>query len=469
MNPVKALGKRGLLGKALNNVDGGSEAMDDLRDHWTAKNHKYERSIVIEDLQDLAIDKSLRITFLSGDVSLAAVGQFYSNPKLNLAKHEDPRYMPNIISSAIANAPPPDIIADVLNRRHKVHHFDKETDESMIPMFQLGVNGKPRNNKRLLPHRNWCAIRQWVPGSTPPPTPPLPATERSTSPPSTGGGLLRRLSLSSSHRPDMSRESIRGPRPPISGGGGLFRTLSRTLSRRNSSSGEPEPEPATLTRTLSLGRSDSEKKKGGFFSFGRRPSRPPGGPTDTVLTGHEWGESDDDEYDDSYDPRAPQRPRPGVMGLRGGALNDEWSDGDEENFTAQPPRRAQTLPTSAEQDIPPQAMRPFYRTPTGLSSKQMRKSENYEVDLQGGLDVTLNVEVNARDPTGITVPYRLLVPKLFYEYTPETDEIPIEEPTGFKRFLSLRKKEKPAGLRPGEEDYYEGYDEHDDDRFSGRR
>lgn len=62
--PVKALGRAGVFGKALNNIDGGVEVLDDLNDHWTAKNHKHERSVIVEDLQDLAIDKSLRVTLL---------------------------------------------------------------------------------------------------------------------------------------------------------------------------------------------------------------------------------------------------------------------------------------------------------------------------------------------------------------------------------------------------------------------
>ena len=470
MNPIKALGKRGLLGNALNNLDSGSEVMDDLRDHWTAKNHKHERSIVIEDLQDLAIDKSLRVTILSGDVNMAGVGQFYSNPKLGLAKHKDPRYMPNVISSAIANAPPPDIMADALNKRHKIHHFDDQTDESMIPMFQHGVDGKPRNNKRLLPHRNWCSIRQWVPGSTPPPSPTHQAQDRSMSPPPSGngGGILRRFSLSgSSHRPEMSRESVRGPRPPVSGGGGgLFRSLSRGLSRRNSTGGE---RPAKLTRTLSLGRGDSEKR--GFFSFGRRNSQ--SRPDDGGING-QWGAESEDEYDDYPDPR--QTGKPHQVGLRGGAAHDEYSDGDDSYFTAAPPRRAQTLgaqPWSGNDDIPPQALKPFHRTPTGLTTKQMRKSEKHEVDLEGGLDICLNVEVNPKDPTGITVPYRLLVPKLFYEYTPETDQIPIPEPSGFKRLLSFRKKEKapPPEMPEEEEEYRESREQQyqHEQQFYGQR
>jgi hypothetical protein len=87
----------------------------------------------------------------------------------------------------------------------------------MIPIFTHDVDGKPRNNKHLLPRRNWCSITEYLPGGTPPPTPPSlspSASEESLTPdeaisrPSlmkrtlslTGGsrptGLLRRLSLS---------------------------------------------------------------------------------------------------------------------------------------------------------------------------------------------------------------------------------------------------------------------------------
>jgi hypothetical protein len=117
----------------------------------------------------------------------------------------------------------------------------------------------------------------------------------------------------------------------------------------------------------------------------------------------------------------------------------------------------------------------FHRTPTGLSTKQKKQADKYTVDLEGGLDITLNVEINPKDPAGITKPYRLLVPKLFYDYenenendagaVPERDpemaqaggaETP--EPTGFKRLLSFRKKAKN---RPPPED--NDYSEDDDD------
>ncbi|KAL7620349.1 hypothetical protein AAE478_009343 [Parahypoxylon ruwenzoriense] len=458
MDPIKALGKTGMLGNFLNHFDGGVEVLDDLDDHWTAKNHKDERRFVMEDLQDLAADKSVRVTILSGDVHLAAVGQFYSNPKQNLAKHKDFRYMPNIISSAIANTPPPDIMADILNKRNKVHHFDKETDEDMIPIFTHDVDGKPRNNKRLLPHRNWCSIHEYVPGQTPPPTPPPEEYEITPegTPPGSRGGLFRRFSLSrnrgSTSRPDTAaRGSVDRSRPPISGGGGGGGLL-RSFSRRRSSDGGSRP--GKLLRTLSLGRGDSSRPRTGGGVFSRRSMDRP---DDGGING-DWGP---DSEEDIYDAPPPRQPRPAVfapapapvvgmageygsnsmVGLRGGAgapRNDEYEVGDDSFFMARPPQRAFTQPAaamphdryddddddehySAGSEAQAQAPKPFHRTPTGLSTRKLRKNgpQRYEIDLTGGLDVCLNVEVNAKDPAGITVPYRLLVPRLWYEYQGE--------------------------------------------------
>ncbi|KAI0187891.1 hypothetical protein EV127DRAFT_140056 [Xylaria flabelliformis] len=426
MDPIKALGKFGLLGNLVNSFDGGIEVLDDLDDHWTAKNHKEERKFVVEDLQDLAVDKSVRVTILSGDVHLAAIGQFYSNPKLRIPKHKDFRYMLNVVSSAIANTPPPDLMADTLNKRNKVHHFDKETDEDMLPLFDHGVDGKARNNKHLLPHRNWCSIREYVPGHTPPPTPPLEEFEHTpeVTPPGSRGGLLRRLSLSKNRgpalRPDVPKDPIDRSRPPLSGG------FMRSFSRRGSSSEDVgQPRSSGLIRTLSLGSRPR--------NLLRRKSNK-GRPDDGGINGS-WG--DDDE--DVFTAPAPARLSHGggnTFGLRGGG-NSEFEIGDEAQFTARSPRRAFTQPMQSMQH--PQnyneasnsgpLIKPFHRTPTGLSVKKLKKHgpERYEIDTEGSLEVCLNVEVNPKDPAGITVPYRLLVPRLWYEYQGESPE---EEPEG---------------------------------------
>ncbi|CAG8876114.1 unnamed protein product [Penicillium nalgiovense] len=213
MNSRKSLGKAGVLGGLVNRSGGNVEVFDD---HWAGKHLKSERTWLVEDLQDLAAEKSVRITILSGDVHLAAIGQFYSSPKLNVAKDHDYRYMPNVISSAIADIPETDLIADTLNKRNTVHHMDSNTDEDVVPIFVQDVNGKARNNKRLLPRRNWCSIREYKPGTTPPDTP---ESEIIETPPPRPNKLQRTLSLGrgdkgSTEKPGILRRlSTRGPPP----------------------------------------------------------------------------------------------------------------------------------------------------------------------------------------------------------------------------------------------------------------
>ncbi|PBP20789.1 hypothetical protein BUE80_DR008114 [Diplocarpon rosae] len=406
MEPIKALSRAGVLGKKLvNHMDGGVEILDDLDDHWTAKHHKEERNWFIQELQDLAAMKSVRVTLLGGDVHLGAIGQFYSNPKLGIPKDHDFRYMPNIISSAIVNSPPPDTLADILNKRNKVHHLDAETDEDMIPIFTHDVNGKPRNNKRLLNRRNWCSIRLYDPELTPPPTP------QSDGPPSPTprGGLLRRLSSSargSGYRPRaaapvskvgfLSRRETVGPPPSRSG----------FFGRRNSIS----ERPGVLTRTLSLSRKDFAP--GSIF---RRPSK--SRPDDGGINGY-GADSDDDASYHGHLP--PQQPRSGLRGGSGGY------DSDDGYFPSIAPAAGQGTTSSTAQaptsvaGVQPQYGAPlqrpkFHRTPTGLSAKQLRKEPHQAVNLEGGLDICLNMEVNPKDPAGITSPYRLLVPALWHE------------------------------------------------------
>lgn len=184
--------------------------------------------------------------------------------------------------------------------------------------------------------------------------------------------------------------------------------------------------------------------------------------------------------------------------LRGHQEYDEYENGDESYFSVKRrpagPSRSGTAPDMAaaggyapqqqqlvppQQQRPPQASggtlptmsdaadgsmgmgpptRPFYRTPTGLTARQLKKAEKYEVNLEGGLDIRLNVEVNPKDPSGITVPYRLVVPRLWYTY--EGDPLAAAAsggvvggkvataPTGIKRLLSIGRRKPSLSLPP---------------------
>lgn len=437
------MGRAGWLGKGLlNKFDGGVEVLDDLDDHWTARHHKEERNWFIQELQDLAAEKSVRVTLLgyvtcicrnlalltvySGDVHLGAVGQFYSNPKLGIPKDKDFRYMPNIISSAIVNTPPPNTLADILNRRNKVHHLDEVTDEDMIPIFTQDVNGKPRNNKRLLNRRNWCSIRAYDPSFSPPTTP---ESEDPPTPPPARGGLLRRFSSNKgpSYRPDLASPTA----PPLSSQG-FFNRRRNSLSRRDSTDSERPDKPK---RSLSLTRKDFMP---GLFRRNSKKRR-------DEINGY-GSETDEEYYSDSPQQthhKHHQQQQP-VRGIRGGSGGP---DEQEASYFPPMPRRSNSLHQSQSQSHPSSSTAiqrtPFHRTPTGLSTKAATKhAGKMDVNLEGGLDICLNMEVNQRDPAGITVPYRMLIPALWYgEWSEKTIEDVKREkearPGGLQRLMSL--------------------------------
>ncbi|KAF2155805.1 hypothetical protein K461DRAFT_221103, partial [Myriangium duriaei CBS 260.36] len=358
MDPIKAIGRTGALGGFVNKFDGGVEILDDLDDHWTAKHHKQERNWFIQELQELAAEKSVRITILGGDVHLGAVGQFYSRKTFGIPKDQDHRYMPNVVSSAIVNTPPPVLMSDILNKRNKVHHLDDETDEDMIPMFSHDVDGSSRNNKTLLPRRNYCTIREYMPGSTPPHSPiqeESPKLEKIAS----ADKDKRKFPPGSMGRSrSVTQETFR-PRS-------LLRRLSGSRERRSTSRDRDND-------------SDDGEPARRRFSFGGR--------TRTSR----------DE-------------------------NDDNSHSREDLTVANTKANANANPTQE----PIRPVNTFRRRLTDPSErKNSRKSDDYtqddldephgnEINLEGGLDICLNMEVSQQDPSGITVPYRLLVPALFH-------------------------------------------------------
>jgi len=169
---LKFLNKRfGVAGGVFNRFDGEVDILDDLDDHWAAKVHKKERAALITRWQALSRTHSVRVSVLSGDVHLAAVGRFYTRIPKGLALeekeeeemrrlHRDWRYTPNIISSAITNNPPPGPVAALLARRSKVHRVDGECMETMCAVFGEDVDGTERKGRErlLMPRRNYCVI-----------------------------------------------------------------------------------------------------------------------------------------------------------------------------------------------------------------------------------------------------------------------------------------------------------------------
>ncbi|PHH74716.1 hypothetical protein CDD82_4812 [Ophiocordyceps australis] len=169
MGPIKFLNRRfGLGGGLFNHFDGSVDLLDDLDDHYTARTHKAERAELMRQLQAISSQFSVRVTILGGDVHLAALGRFYSNPKLGVPAEQDVRYMVNVISSAIVNKPPPQAVANLLARRNKIHHLNHDTDETLLDLFDKDPGGKSKtaaHNHCTMPSRNYALLTENSPNA----------------------------------------------------------------------------------------------------------------------------------------------------------------------------------------------------------------------------------------------------------------------------------------------------------------
>jgi len=157
----KAIRKLGVIPGFYNNFNADPELLDDMNDHWCAQSHKQERNWFIIECQNLALVLNLRISFLSGDVHCAAVGRLFTQGK-QLKPERDPKYMLNIVSSAIVNTPPPAALIGMMGALSRVTHktlASAQTDEDMMDLFKVDTNGKPMKNQRFMARRNYCAIR----------------------------------------------------------------------------------------------------------------------------------------------------------------------------------------------------------------------------------------------------------------------------------------------------------------------
>uniref|UniRef100_A0A1D2A293 PhoD-like phosphatase domain-containing protein n=2 Tax=Auxenochlorella protothecoides TaxID=3075 RepID=A0A1D2A293_AUXPR len=129
------------------------EILDDLHDGWIADLHSEERIRFIHLMQDMATSRQLRVSILSGDAHVAGIGRLYSHPKYKNLEN-DPLFMPQITSSAIVNAPPPNPVVRTLTRLNFSKKIDGKTKQKMVRAFW------PRHPRvdKLLAYRNWCDV-----------------------------------------------------------------------------------------------------------------------------------------------------------------------------------------------------------------------------------------------------------------------------------------------------------------------
>ncbi|KAH8550117.1 hypothetical protein BGW37DRAFT_428150 [Umbelopsis sp. PMI_123] len=159
-NLASLVGKTGALGNIingqLNNWNGDPELLDDMNDHWGSAGHETERKLFIERLQKFAKHRSIRVSFIAGDVHCCAAGKLYSKD-MREKEEGDPHLMMQVVSSAIVNAPPPQALLTYLGQNANPVSFNGNTEEKMFNIFKTSPNGNSRTNQKLMGRRNYCA------------------------------------------------------------------------------------------------------------------------------------------------------------------------------------------------------------------------------------------------------------------------------------------------------------------------
>ncbi|EGE02989.1 hypothetical protein TEQG_02027 [Trichophyton equinum CBS 127.97] len=204
--PAKALGRNGVFRNASTKIENTSEKMDD---QWTSKQHKLERKWLIEDLQELAAEKSMRVTIL-GYVSLIP----WRSQPCAVTVSSDPAKIKTRLRSCNLFFP-----WDAPLQNHDDPHkrtrciLDLKQVRICEQCFGMMLKDGREITNDCYPEETGC-----TPPATPPPEPTSPASPASSAD-MRPGRLGRTLSMSRGDRPAnglIRRLSLKAQRPQIS-------------------------------------------------------------------------------------------------------------------------------------------------------------------------------------------------------------------------------------------------------------
>ncbi len=136
------------LEKALSIFPGQQELEDDLRDHWNSNPHKQERLRLIHRLFDFSERKACRVTLLSGDVHVGAVG-VVQNARSGAGKTS--QTLTQLTASGIVHPPPPGMVLFFLESMAGKDVADDRDIISKMTEF-------PGTRHYYIGARNWLAL-----------------------------------------------------------------------------------------------------------------------------------------------------------------------------------------------------------------------------------------------------------------------------------------------------------------------
>lgn len=137
-----------MLEKALSIFPGQQELEDDLRDHWNSTPHKQERLRLIHRLLDFSDTKDCRVTLLSGDVHVGAVGEIKSTRN---SSEVSKRTLTQLTSSGVVHPAPPGMVLYFLEHMIGKEMSDDRGITSVMTEF-------PGTRHSFIGARNWLAL-----------------------------------------------------------------------------------------------------------------------------------------------------------------------------------------------------------------------------------------------------------------------------------------------------------------------
>jgi hypothetical protein len=139
-----------LIETAFGMVPSRQDLEDDFKDQWLSRTHLEERLRLVHRLLAFAREKSCRVSIVSGDVHVAALG--YVQSARNGFAHEEENVINQLISSGIVHPPPPGLV---------VYAMEKLMGE-VVEEVDRGITARmmkfPFSNQHFLPARNWLSL-----------------------------------------------------------------------------------------------------------------------------------------------------------------------------------------------------------------------------------------------------------------------------------------------------------------------